>query len=85
MTKYANTDGASGSLVSYEMFMAQHSQIVQHSIRQVVGDVHFMNLVSLVENHTLCRKNRVGHNVLPNGHVLKPQLLFLCFSSKGFH
>ena len=44
--------------------------------------MRLMNLVSLVENHMLCRKNRAGQSVLPNGQVWKPQLLLLCFSSK---
>ena len=52
--------------VSYEMFMAQRSQIAQHSLQQVVGDMHLMNPISLVENHMFCRKNRAGHNILPN-------------------
>lgn len=78
----APPDGANGTPLSYEMFMAQRSQIVQHSIRQAAGDMRLMNPVSLVENHLLCRKNRAGQSVLPNGQVWKPQLLLLCFSSK---
>jgi len=46
--------------------MAQRSQIVQHSICQVAGDMRLMNPVSLMENHPLCRKNRAGQSVLPN-------------------
>lgn len=78
----APPDGPSGTPLSYEMFMGQRSQIVQHSIRQAAGDMRLMNPVSLVENHPLCRKNTAGQSVLPNGQVWKPQLLLLCFSSK---
>ncbi|GLJ46998.1 hypothetical protein SUGI_0992030 [Cryptomeria japonica] len=78
----APPDGANGSPLSYEMFVAQRSHIVQHSIRQAAGDMRLMNPVSLVENHSACRRNREGQRVLPNGQVWKPQLLLLCLSSK---
>ncbi|XP_013694479.2 translocase of chloroplast 159, chloroplastic-like [Brassica napus] len=38
--------------------------------------------VYLVENHLLCRKNRAGEKVLPNGQVWKPELMLLCYSIK---
>lgn len=52
----APPNGPSGTPLSYEMFMGQRSQIVQHSIRQAAGDMRLMNPVSLVENHPLYRK-----------------------------
>ncbi|KAI5063484.1 hypothetical protein GOP47_0022031 [Adiantum capillus-veneris] len=78
----APPDGANGVPVSYEMFVAQRSHVVQQTIRQAAGDMRLMNPVSLVENHAACRRNRAGERVLPNGQVWKPQLLLLCFASK---
>ncbi|GAV73865.1 AIG1 domain-containing protein/DUF3406 domain-containing protein, partial [Cephalotus follicularis] len=83
----APPDGPSGSPLSYEVFVAQRSHVVQQSIGQAVGDLRLMNPslmnpVSLVENHPACRKNRDGQKVLPNGLTWRPQLLFLCYSMK---
>lgn len=83
----APPDGPSGSPLSYDVFVAQRSHVVQQSIGQAVGDLRLMNPslmnpVSLVENHTSCRKNRDGEKVLPNGQTWRPQLLLLCFSMK---
>ena len=44
-----------------------------------------MNPVALAENHPLCRTNREGERVLPNGQVWIPQLLLLCFASQDPH
>ncbi|EFJ12178.1 hypothetical protein SELMODRAFT_182672 [Selaginella moellendorffii] len=78
----APPDGPNGLPLSYEMFVAQRSHVVQQTIRQAAGDMRLMNPVSLVENHSACRTNRSGERVLPNGQVWKPQLLLLCFASK---
>ncbi|CAM6122427.1 unnamed protein product [Calypogeia fissa] len=78
----APPDGPNGLPLSYEMFVAQRSHVVQQTIRQAAGDMRLMNPVSLVENHPACRVNRSGDRVLPNGQVWKPQLLLLCFASK---
>ncbi|XP_052198322.1 translocase of chloroplast 159, chloroplastic [Diospyros lotus] len=83
----APPDGPSGSPLSYEVFVTQRSHVVQQSIGHAVGDLRMMspslmNPVSLVENHPLCRKNREGQKVLPNGQTWKPQLLLLCYSMK---
>ncbi|XP_044502008.1 translocase of chloroplast 159, chloroplastic-like [Mangifera indica] len=83
----APPDGPSGSPLSYEVFVAQRSHVVQQSIGQAVGDLRLMNPslmnpVSLVENHPACRKNRDGQRVLPNGQTWRPQLLLLCYSMK---
>ncbi|EEF30522.1 protein translocase, putative [Ricinus communis] len=83
----APPDGPSGSPLSYEVFVAQRSHVVQQSIGQAVGDLRLMNPslmnpVSLVENHSSCRKNRDGQKVLPNGQTWRPQLLMLCYSMK---
>lgn len=83
----APPDGPSGSPLSYEVFVAQRSHVVQQSIGQAVGDLRLMNPslmnpVSLVENHPSCRKNREGQKVLPNGQTWRPQLLLLSYSMK---
>ncbi|KAK7399706.1 hypothetical protein VNO78_10895 [Psophocarpus tetragonolobus] len=83
----APPDGPSGAPLSYDVFVAQRSHIVQQTIGQAVGDLRLMNPslmnpVSLVENHPSCRKNRDGQKVLPNGQSWRPLLLLLCFSMK---
>eukprot|EP00252_Welwitschia_mirabilis_P021151 TRINITY_DN533_c0_g1_i2.p1 TRINITY_DN533_c0_g1~~TRINITY_DN533_c0_g1_i2.p1 ORF type:complete len:1260 (-),score=356.95 TRINITY_DN533_c0_g1_i2:532-4311(-) len=78
----APPDGPNGTPLSYEMFVAQRSHVVQQAIRQAAADLRLMNPVSLVENHSACRTNRAGQRVLPNGQIWKPQLLLLCFASK---
>ncbi|KAL1326997.1 hypothetical protein HN51_037106 [Arachis hypogaea] len=83
----APPDGPSGAPLSYEVFVAQRSHIVQQTIGQAVGDLRLMNPslmnpVSLVENHPSCRKNRDGQKVLPNGQTWRPMLLLLCYSMK---
>ncbi|KAE9460499.1 hypothetical protein C3L33_07608, partial [Rhododendron williamsianum] len=83
----APPDGPSGSPLSYDVFVTQRSHVVQQSIGQAVGDLRMMspslmNPVSLVENHPLCRKNREGQKVLPNGQTWRPQLLLLGYSMK---
>ncbi|KAH0938870.1 LOW QUALITY PROTEIN: hypothetical protein HID58_006331 [Brassica napus] len=75
----APPDDPSGTPLKYEEFA--RSYIVQRSISQAVGLV-YMPPVYLVENHLLCRKNRAGEKVLPNGQVWKPELMLLCYSIK---
>lgn len=83
----APPDGPSGAPLSYDVFVAQRSHIVQQTIGQALGDIRLMNPslmnpVSLVENHPSCRKNRDGQKVLPNGQSWRPLLLLLCYSMK---
>ncbi|XP_020113514.1 translocase of chloroplast 159, chloroplastic-like [Ananas comosus] len=78
----APPDGPNGSPLSYEVFVAQRSHVVQQSVRQAAGDMRLMNPVALVENHPSCRRNREGQRVLPNGLSWRQQLLLLCYSSK---
>ncbi|XP_008777519.2 translocase of chloroplast 159, chloroplastic [Phoenix dactylifera] len=78
----APPDGPNGSPLTYEVFIAQRSHVVQQSIRQAAGDMRLMNPVALVENHPSCRRNREGQRVLPNGLSWRPQMLLLCYSSK---
>ena len=78
----APPDGQNGQPISYEMYFAQRSHVVQQIIRQAAGDMRLMNPVALAENHPMCRTNRAGERVLPNGQVWMPQLMLLCFASK---
>ncbi|CAL0306504.1 unnamed protein product [Lupinus luteus] len=83
----APPDGPSGAPLTYDVFVAQRSHIVQQTIGQAVGDLRLMNPnlmtpVSLVENHPSCRINRGGQRVLPNGQTWRPLLLLLCYSMK---
>jgi hypothetical protein len=78
----APPDGQNGQPISYDMYVAQRSHVVQQMIRQAAGDLRLMNPVSLAENHPDCRRNNKGERVLPNGQIWKPQLLLLCFASK---
>ncbi|WOL12194.1 hypothetical protein Cni_G20959 [Canna indica] len=78
----APPEGPSGSPLSYEVFVAQRSYVVQQSIKLAAGDMRLLNPVVLVENHPSCRKNSEGHRVLPNGLTWRPQLLLHCYSSK---
>ncbi|CAL0306503.1 unnamed protein product [Lupinus luteus] len=83
----APPDGPSGAPLTYDVFVAQRSHIVQQTIGQAVGNLRLMhpNLmtpVSLVENHPSCRINRGGQKVLPNGQTWRPLLFLLCYSMK---
>ncbi|XP_021595270.1 translocase of chloroplast 101, chloroplastic isoform X2 [Manihot esculenta] len=80
-------DGLSGSPLSFEVFVAQRSHIVQQAISQAVGDLRLMypsmmHPVSLVENHPSCPKNEKGESILPNGQSWRTHLLLLCYSLK---
>ncbi|XP_057489273.1 translocase of chloroplast 101, chloroplastic-like isoform X1 [Actinidia eriantha] len=80
-------DGPSGSPLSYDLFVAQRSRIIQQLISQAVGDLHMMSPslmtpVSLVENHPSCQKSEDGQTTLPNGERWRSRLLLLCCSMK---
>ncbi|GLT79399.1 hypothetical protein SLA2020_508900 [Shorea laevis] len=81
----APPDGPSGSPLSYDVFVAQKSHVVQQALSQAAGDLRLMNPsmvhpVSLVENHASYQKNRDGESMLPNGQSWRPYLLLLCYS-----
>ena len=81
----APPDGPSGFQLSYDVFVAQRTHVVQQTIGQAIGDLRLMNPilmnpVALVENHPSCRKNRDGEKVLPNGQSWRPSLLLTCHS-----
>ena len=63
----APPDGQNGQPISYEMYFAQRSHLVQQIIRQAAGDMRLMNPVALAENHPMCRTNREGSASCPTG------------------
>ncbi|KAH7307217.1 hypothetical protein KP509_22G050000 [Ceratopteris richardii] len=73
---------ASGEPMSYEVFVAQRSYILQETLRQTTGDMSLVVPVALVENHIAYQINREGEQILPNDLVWRSQLLLLCFASK---
>ncbi|XP_077226560.1 avirulence induced gene (AIG1) family protein [Tasmannia lanceolata] len=75
-------EGPDGYPVSYEAFVTQCTNLVQHYIHQAVGDTRLENPVLLVENHPLCKTNNRGEKILPNGQVWRLQFLLLCMSTK---
>ncbi|CAN4113557.1 unnamed protein product [Withania somnifera] len=90
LTHAASTppDGPSGYPVSYEIFGAQCSHIIQQLIDHSLDDQHVMNVglmsrpFSLVENHPINPKNDKGEILLPSGENWRSQLLLLCYSIK---
>ncbi|KAL2459648.1 translocase of chloroplast [Forsythia ovata] len=84
LTHAASTlpDGPSGNPLSYDVFVAQRSRLVQQLISHSAGDMHVMNPVALVENHNFVEKNKDGEAMLPNGEIWRSQLLLLCYSMK---
>ncbi|KAL2470352.1 Translocase of chloroplast [Abeliophyllum distichum] len=77
LTHAASTlpDGPSGNPLSYDVFVAQRSRVVQQLISHSAGDMHVMNPVALVENHHFVKKNK-------DGEIWRSQLLLLCYSMK---
>jgi Toc86/159 family protein import component len=75
-------EGHNGYPVSYESYVTQCTDLVQHHIHQAVSDSRLENPVLLVENHPQCKTNIIGEKVLPNGQVWKSQFLLLCICTK---
>ncbi|XVF62588.1 hypothetical protein PTKIN_Ptkin09bG0020500 [Pterospermum kingtungense] len=83
----ASPEGPSGEPLSFEVYVAQRSHVVQRAISQAIGDLRLMNPsmmhpVALVENHPLCQKDGNVETLLPNGQNWRSQLLLLCYSVK---
>ncbi|KAG7989332.1 hypothetical protein I3843_03G232600 [Carya illinoinensis] len=76
-------EGPNGYPVSYESYVTQCTDLVQHHIHQAASDSRLENPVLLVENHPQCKKDVAGEKVLPNGQVWKSQCLLLCICTKG--
>lgn len=75
-------EGANGYPVTYESYVAQCTNLVQHYIHQAVADPKLENPVLLVENHAECRTDINGEKVLPNGQVWRFQFFLLCTCTK---
>ena len=75
-------EGHNGYPVSYESYVTQCTDLVQHHIHQAVSDSRLENPVLLVENHPQCKTNIIGEKILPNGQVWKSQFLLLCICTK---
>lgn len=75
-------EGHNGYPVSYESYVTQCTDLVQHHIHQAVSDSRLENPFLLVENHPQCKTNIIGEKVLPNGQVWKSQFLLLCICTK---
>lgn len=75
-------EGPSGYSVSFESYVTQCSDLVQHYIHQAVSDSRLENPVLLVENHPQCRKNNKGECILPNGQAWSSHFLLLCVCTK---
>ncbi|XP_015869348.3 translocase of chloroplast 90, chloroplastic isoform X1 [Ziziphus jujuba] len=75
-------EGSDGFPVTYDSYVTHCAHLVQHCIHQAVSDSRIENPVILVENHPLCKKNRMGEKILPNGQVWKSQFLLLCICTK---
>ncbi|KAJ8753098.1 hypothetical protein K2173_017633 [Erythroxylum novogranatense] len=72
----------SGRPVSYESYVTQRSNLMQHHIHQAITDSRIENPVLLVENHRRCRKNSIGEAILPNGQVWRSEFMLLSVCSK---
>lgn len=75
-------EGANGYPVTYESYVAQCTNVVQHYIHQAVADPKLENPVLLVENHAQCRTDINGEKILPNGQVWRSQFFLLCMCTK---
>ncbi|GAB4832785.1 hypothetical protein Ancab_006801 [Ancistrocladus abbreviatus] len=78
----AITVGPNGFPVTYESYVTQCTDLLQHYIQQVVSDTRIENPVVLVENHTKCITNIMGEKLLPNGQAWRLQLVLLCVCTK---
>ncbi|KAI3904702.1 hypothetical protein MKW98_014882 [Papaver atlanticum] len=78
----APPEGDSRTALSYELFVAQRSYVVQRAIGEAANDTILMNPVLLVENHNASRTDEVGQRILPNDLAWKPHLLLLTFEYK---
>ncbi|KAH7861571.1 hypothetical protein Vadar_027894 [Vaccinium darrowii] len=75
-------DGPNGYPLSYESYVTQCTDLLQHYIHQAVSDSKLENPVLFVENHPHCKTDVTGEKILPNGQVWKSQFLLLCLCAK---
>ncbi|CAK9141820.1 unnamed protein product [Ilex paraguariensis] len=84
MTHSSSTlpEGPNGYPVSYESYVTQCSDLVQHYVHQAVSDSKLEIPVQLVDNHPQCKTDITGEKILPNGLVWKYHFLLLCACTK---
>ncbi|KAF9617301.1 hypothetical protein IFM89_035245 [Coptis chinensis] len=75
-------EGPNGYPVSYESFVSQCTNLIQHYIHQAVSDSKIEVPVIMVENHPQCKQNVSGEKVLPNGQAWRSQFLLVCICMK---
>ncbi|XP_052198952.1 translocase of chloroplast 90, chloroplastic [Diospyros lotus] len=75
-------EGTNGYPVSYESYVTQCTDLMQHYIHQAVSDSKLENPIILVENHPQCKTDITGEKILPNGQVWRSQFLLLCICTK---
>ncbi|PSS13890.1 Translocase of chloroplast like [Actinidia chinensis var. chinensis] len=75
-------EGPNGYPVSYESYVNQCTELIQHYIHQAVSDSKLKNPVLFVENHPHCKTDITGVKILPNEQVWKSQFLLLCICTK---
>ncbi|KAL0348672.1 UNVERIFIED_CONTAM: Translocase of chloroplast, chloroplastic [Sesamum angustifolium] len=80
-------DGSNGYPLSYEVFVAQRSQVVQQLISHSAEELLKMNPgsmipVNLVENHPFANKDGHGETLLQSGESWRRRLLLSCYSVK---
>ncbi|KAK4425856.1 Translocase of chloroplast, chloroplastic [Sesamum alatum] len=75
-------DGPYGYPLSYEVFVAQRSQVAQQLISHSAMNPGSVIPVNLVENHPFAKKNEHGETLLQSGESWRRQLLLSCYSVK---
>lgn len=70
-------EGSSGYPVTYESYLTQCTNLLQHYIHQAVSDSKLDTPVLFVENHPNCKDK-----ILPNGQNWKSQFLLSCLCTK---
>ncbi|KAL0376449.1 UNVERIFIED_CONTAM: Translocase of chloroplast, chloroplastic [Sesamum calycinum] len=83
----SHLDGPNGYPLSYEVFVAQRSQVVQQLISHSAEELLKMNPgsmipVNLVENHPFANKDGHGETLLQSGESWRRRLLLSCYSVK---
>nr|XP_043621333.1 translocase of chloroplast 90, chloroplastic [Erigeron canadensis] len=75
-------EGPNGYPVTYESYVTQCTDLIQHYIHQTVSDSKIENPFLFVENHPQCKTNINGDKILPNGQIWKSQFLLSCLCTK---
>ncbi|KVI11695.1 hypothetical protein Ccrd_009891 [Cynara cardunculus var. scolymus] len=75
-------EGPNGYPVTYESYLAQCADLIQHYIHQAISDSKLENPIIFVENHPQCKTNINGDKILPNGQIWKSQFLLSCLCTK---